>query len=277
MKKMTMQACILLLMLLLVACGQQNNSTPVAVDAEMSMRVEPEPMTVGETTLIITLTNSNGTAIDGATLQIHGDMDHEGMTPVDRESRESTGGEYHIPFEWTMGGGWIVTVTAQLPNSRGEITQDFEFFVEAISSDSIINRQSNAEGDSTPEMEMDHSDSDESTPEAAMNMENEDLPITIVYEPDNDPSIGGDATVTIILTDKDHNAITDAIVEIVGNMTHEGMMPISGEGQHDEGGRYIVPLRWTMAGDWQVTVKVTLRDGNMIEKTFNQQVVVLED
>jgi hypothetical protein len=38
-------------------------------------------------------------------------------------------------------------------------------------------------------------------------------------------------------------------------------------------GRYTVPLGWTMAGDWQVTVTVTLADGQQVEQTFDQEVV----
>jgi hypothetical protein len=63
--------------------------------------------------------------------------------------------------------------------------------------------------------------------------------------------------------------ITDAIVEVTGEMAHEGMMPISGEGEHQGSGEYSVPLRWTMAGDCLVTVSVRLADGNRLEQQFD--------
>jgi hypothetical protein len=67
-------------------------------------------------------------------------MDHEGMISIDGESNTSLNGEYQVPFTWTMGGGWIIDVTAQLPDNRGLAQSRFEFFVDAISTDSIINR-----------------------------------------------------------------------------------------------------------------------------------------
>lgn len=106
----------LMLLLILAACGQQSTPASTPVNVEMSVRAEPEPLTAGETTLIVTLKDRSGSPVDGATLQVHGDMDHEGMTPVDREASESENGEYRVPFEWAMGGDWIVTVTAQLPD-----------------------------------------------------------------------------------------------------------------------------------------------------------------
>ncbi|HRF94902.1 MAG TPA: FixH family protein, partial [Aggregatilineales bacterium] len=95
-----------LLVLIITACTGQAQNTPVLTNAEIAVRVEPEPLTIGETTLIITLKDSNGTPINGATMQVHGNMDHAGMAPVDREVSESTNGDYRVPFEWTMGGGW---------------------------------------------------------------------------------------------------------------------------------------------------------------------------
>jgi hypothetical protein len=235
-----------LLGLLLVACGQQTAPTATPVDVTLSVRAEPEPLAVGETTLIVTLHDASDAPLDGAALQVHGDMDHEGMTPVDREVSASVNGEYRVPFEWTMGGGWIVTITAQLPNNGGEITETFDFFVEAVSSASVINRS----------------------------RDRDDATINIAYQPDNDPVTGGDSPVTITLTTESGSPITDALVEVVGDMAHAGMMPISATGEHIGDGQYHVPLRWTMAGDWQVTVTVTLADGSVIEESFDQQVVM---
>lgn len=245
MKNLITLSATLIFTLLLAACGQQSAPTPTPLQVNLSVRAEPEPLAVGETTLIVTLHDAAGSPIDGATLQVHGDMDHEGMTPVDREASESANGEYRVPFEWTMGGGWLVTVTAQLPNNGGEIAETFDFFVEAVSSESIINR--------------DRSD---------------DAEISIRYQPDHDPARGGDAEVTVTLADGNGSPITDATVEVTGDMAHEGMMPISGTGEHATNGQYVVPLRWTMAGDWIVTVKVTLADGRQFEQTFEQEVVM---
>ncbi|MBZ0283824.1 MAG: FixH family protein [Anaerolineae bacterium] len=215
-------------------------------DVDIAIRVEPEPLTVGKSTLIITLTDSSDSHVDGAKLQIQGNMDHAGMTPVNRETSESSNGEYHVPFEWTMGGGWIVTVTAELPNG-GEANDTFEFFVEAVSSESVINRPSSTSNTAD---------------------------VNITYEPDRNPAVLGEATIIVTLTDTDGLPITDATVYVVGDMTHAGMMPISGKGTHSENGQYIVPLEWTMAGDWIVTVTVTLSDGSQHEQQFDQVVAM---
>ncbi len=203
--------------LMLSACGQQTIPPTVETGFDLSVRAEQERLTVGETMLIINLKDASGTPIDGANLQVHGDMDHAGMTPIDREVSISTNGEYRVPFEWTMGGGWIVTVTARLSDGR-EISKTFNFFVEAVSSESIINDNSRT---ATPVEQTSGGDAED---------------IHIGYQPDNDPAHGGDATVTVTLTDQVGIAITDAAVEVTGDMAHAGMMPITGEGEHTDSG-----------------------------------------
>lgn len=234
------------LVLVLTACGSQAKATTSSADFNLAVRTEPETLAVGETTLIVTLTTTKGAAVDGATLNIHGDMDHQGMAPIDLETHDSSNGEYRVPFEWTMGGGWIVTVTARMLDGN-ETSKEFKFFVDAVSSQSIINHSQDA-GKS---------------------------PVNINYQSDNNPAIGGDdATVTITLSNKDGSPITDASVKVTGNMGHAGMMPITGEGKHSQHGQYIVPLQWSMAGEWSVTVSVLLADGQQFEQEFIQTVVM---
>jgi hypothetical protein len=109
-------------------------------DITMTLAAGDEPFAIGETQLVVTLMQADGTPIDDAELQVVGNMDHAGMIPVERAVRGGEAGRYTVPFEWTMGGGWIVTVTATLPDNGGQISRDFEFFVEAVSRQSIINQ-----------------------------------------------------------------------------------------------------------------------------------------
>lgn len=147
---------VLTLALILVGCGQQAEPIDVAVDIDMTIKVEQEPLAVGDTALIVMLKDRSGAPINGATLQVHADMDHAGMEPVDREVSDSIDGEYRVPFEWTMGGGWIVTVTAHLPDEGGEVSETFDFFVEAVSSESVINHDAmDMESQLTPESTSD--------------------------------------------------------------------------------------------------------------------------
>ena len=137
---MKLKFIVFLTLFTLAACGQSTEPTLVVADVQIELQVDPDPPAAGETTLIITLTDAAGAPVDNATILVHGDMDHEGMEPVDREVTSGSAGAYQVPFVWTMGGGWIVDVTATLPDNGGAVTETFEFFVEAVSSGSIINR-----------------------------------------------------------------------------------------------------------------------------------------
>lgn len=155
-----------LLALAVAACGQAAAQIPVLDDLVIELAVEPHPPAVGEATLVITVRDAEGTPVEGATVAVHGDMDHEGMDPVDGETSEDAQGVYRVPFTWTMGGGWILDVTVTLPDNRGRATERFEVFVEAVASESILNQpmgddamQHDAGGDGTMDMEMDEGDS----------------------------------------------------------------------------------------------------------------------
>lgn len=237
---------VALFSLMMAGCGQPAAAPTATQQIEIAARVEPEPLAIGPATLIVTLRDASGSPVDGASLRVHADMDHEGMSPIDRETTGSSGGEYRLPVEWTMGGGWVVSVTARLSDGS-EVSQSFDFFVEAVSSESIINQ-----GRSTP------------VPAEA--------DIQVAYQTES--ATVGDATVAITLSEPDGAPITDATVEVTGDMAHGGMMPISGAGTHSGSGRYTVPLTWTMAGDWVVTVQITLADGRQFEHTFDQVVVM---
>ena len=79
---------ILILALILTACGSQN-SAPLVEDVIIELTVEPNPPNVGESTLIVSVRSADGSSINNAMVAIHGNMDHEGMTPVDSETSEN--------------------------------------------------------------------------------------------------------------------------------------------------------------------------------------------
>ncbi|MCK6580642.1 MAG: FixH family protein [Anaerolineae bacterium] len=134
-----MLVLLLALALFLAACRGDSGAETLVTDVAIDLQVEPNPPAVGEGVLRITLTGADGAPIDGAALSVRGDMDHAGMEPVFGETRDSQAGVYQIPIAWSMGGGWIVQVTATLPENRGVARNSFELFVEAVSADSIIN------------------------------------------------------------------------------------------------------------------------------------------
>ena len=95
---------------------------------EMTLSVNPEPPVVGQANLTITIQDSAGNPIQGAALDIKGDMSHAGMKPVLASTSDGDHGVYIVPFEWSMGGDWFVTVTATLPDGS-MATQRFDLVV----------------------------------------------------------------------------------------------------------------------------------------------------
>jgi len=91
-----------------------------------------------------------------------------------------------------------------------------------------------------------------------------DVGLDLVIEPD--PPQLGPATVTVILTGTDGQPIRGAQMEIEGNMSHAGMMPVLASARETEPGRYQAELEFTMVGDWFMLVRADLADGRSMER-----------
>jgi hypothetical protein len=121
---------IVTFVLLVAGCGRiQTNPPAEGPDLSVDFSVEPADPAVGPTQLRITLTDDNGQPVDDATLNIEGNMTHAGMTPVFAQTSGGEDGQYLVPFEWTMGGDWIVTVEMTLADGR-VVTRQFPVVVE---------------------------------------------------------------------------------------------------------------------------------------------------
>lgn len=86
---------------------------------------------------------------------------------------------------------------------------------------------------------------------------------------------------TVALLDVESQPITDAGVGLEGNMSHAGMVPVISDTVHDADdgvadGRYQVPFRFTMLGDWIMTVSVQLADGTAARQDINLTVTAEE-
>jgi hypothetical protein len=80
----------------------------------------------------------------------------------------------------------------------------------------------------------------------------------------------GPAALEIALTGPDGAPVTDATLDVRGDMSHAGMVPVLQEGHsRNHQGIYTIPFEWTMAGDWFVTVEARLRDGQRISRRFD--------
>ena len=121
-------AILAIILLLLMGCTA---SVPSAADpaVEMSLRVTPDPPTVGDAELTIMLVDGAGAPINDAVLYIQGDMGHAGMAPVIRDVEGGAEGVYRVPFAWSMGGDWNVTVLATLADGT-EVERIFDLSVQ---------------------------------------------------------------------------------------------------------------------------------------------------
>lgn len=61
------------------------------------------------------------------------------------------------------------------------------------------------------------------------------------------------------------DAVAAAEVEVTGDMTHAGMVPVVATATETEPGRYATEdFAFSMAGDWILTVEATLHDGRTV-------------
>ena len=63
--------------------------------------------------------------------------------------------------------------------------------------------------------------------------------------------------------------ITGANVRLEGNMSHAGMAAVFAETTEVEPGLYRTNMEFTMAGDWLLSVHVTLSDGTHVDRQFD--------
>jgi len=88
----------------------------------LEIGISPTPPAVGPARLIITLQDTLGNPMDGARVEVEGNMSHAGMAPVFETARAQGNGLYVVPaFRFTMAGDWVLTVRATLPG--GESTE----------------------------------------------------------------------------------------------------------------------------------------------------------
>jgi len=101
----------------------------------------------------------------------------------------------------------------------------------------------------------------ESTPAAQA-----ELDITLTVEPAE--AAVGEAELLIRVRDAGGEPVTPAQVDVRGDMSHAGMVPVLRNDVQGADGEYRVPFEWTMAGDWTVEVTLTFADESSVSKTF---------
>ena len=78
----------------------------------------------------------------------------------------------------------------------------------------------------------------------------------------------GDATLNVTVT-HGQQPLAGVQVAVRGDMTHAGMAPVLGSAKTDAQGKMSLPFKWSMAGDWIVTITVTLADNSQVAQDFN--------
>jgi hypothetical protein len=104
---------------LLLFFGCRGDIQPGDPGILLEVGISPTPPGVGPARLIITLQDTLGVPLEGAEVQVEGNMSHAGMTPVLATAEAQGQGLYAVPdFNFTMAGEWILTVVATLPDGR---------------------------------------------------------------------------------------------------------------------------------------------------------------
>jgi hypothetical protein len=109
--------------LALMGCGRIQNerftgggsTLPDGVELDITLS-NPDALSVATPTEAVITLLQDGLPVSGATLEIEGNMTHAGMEPVFANATEVAPGDYRAPLEWTMGGGWFLTVRGTLPD-----------------------------------------------------------------------------------------------------------------------------------------------------------------
>jgi hypothetical protein len=86
------------------------------------------------------------------------------------------------------------------------------------------------------------------------------------------PPVVGTAQFTLELLEPGGSGVDHALLQVRGDMTHPGMAPVEGIVGQGAQGRYPVTFKWSMAGDWVLTIDGQLPDGRRLLRTIPVQV-----
>lgn len=92
--------------------------------------------------------------------------------------------------------------------------------------------------------------------------------LRITHEISPQPPRVGPVTLTLHITDLSGKAVSGAQLTLEGNMSHAGMVPVYTDASEIEPGRYQAIMKLSMAGDWRITVHVTLSGNHKEDDEF---------
>lgn len=106
---------VVILALLLAGCRQTTPTNAATLQITLDTAT---PFTIGETILRVSVKDNQGNPVSTAKIAVQGDMTHAGMKPEFGTATQGQAGLYEVPFNWSMGGDWVLTITATLPDGR---------------------------------------------------------------------------------------------------------------------------------------------------------------
>jgi hypothetical protein len=108
--------CLSLGFAALAAGCRASASSAAGVDISIDIN---DPAAGQPTALVVHLVDSAGAPIEGAAVEVEGNMRHAGMVPVLAPAVEDSPGRYVAEgFVFSMGGDWVMTVRASLADGR---------------------------------------------------------------------------------------------------------------------------------------------------------------
>jgi hypothetical protein len=92
--------------------------------------------------------------------------------------------------------------------------------------------------------------------------------LSIAHKVSPQPPHVGQVTITLSVYDASEKPVSGARINLEGNMSHAGMVPVFADAREMEPGRYLSTMELSMAGDWYVIAHVTLSDSRKVDHQF---------
>lgn len=111
MRKTIFISMLVVLSVVLAACGSAATSAPISSKpVNIKFETNPNPATMGDIELMLTLTDANSQPIEGAKVDVS--VDHTGHSGMDMSglATDQGGGKYAINANFPMTGTWMLTV-----------------------------------------------------------------------------------------------------------------------------------------------------------------------